>query len=118
MSWWKKLLLDVCVAFVVWAIGYLVFYAAGEERVEALAYVPMLSGIMFGCACESLSWKPGLQTVMWIVGVPLLAIGFLAQFIGRRGKGWIVVGAVSVALWWAAGVFIAFVMAAWSHWDG
>jgi hypothetical protein len=55
---------------------------------------------------------------MWIVGVPLLAIGFLAQFIGRRGKGWIVVGAVSVALWWAAGVFIAFVMAAWSHWDG
>lgn len=118
MSWWKKLLLDVCVAFVVWAIGYLVFYAAGEERVEALAYVPVFPGIMFGSAWEEFAHRPELRAALWLVVLTFSAIGFVSQFIGRRGKGWIVVGAVSVALWWAAGVFIAFVMAAWSHWDG
>lgn len=105
MSRMKKLALDAIVAAVVWAGGLLVFHAMGwwEDR-SALVWVP-LTPIMVVMADGK-----SLGVLLWRIGVLLLPVMFSAQFIGRRGWGWTVAGALAVALWFAVGIFFMMAM--------
>lgn len=110
MGWKKKLALDAAVAVAVWVLGFMVFFAAGErETLACLALVPLLpvTGFWLG---DCFAWGP-MGKWLWDISLLLLPVLFAGQFVGRRGRGWTVAGAAAVALWFAAGVLIAWVAA-------
>ena len=118
MSWKRKLLLDAVVAAVVWTIGLVLFVATGEtDDLFALLLVPLAPAEVFWLNCKDWMWtgRCNVYEWLWLVGVPLSAATFFAQFLGRRA--WTAVpGAVAVALWWGAGVFLAWVWASLHPW--
>jgi hypothetical protein len=105
MNWWRKLALDAVVAAVVWAAGVWVFHAAGEwESREFLVWVPLGPVWLIWAVGELGGWG-------WVGGLCVLPVVFAGQFIGRRGWGWTVAGALAVAIWFAVGVWVAVAMA-------
>lgn len=126
MGWKKKLALDAAVAVAVWVVtalcGYLLWYFKfrwqGEltwQDLPCLFWAPLLPAIIFCWQCHELVCRPGVAPCLWIVGLGLLPVAFVAQFLGRRGWIWTVLGVASVAIWWGIGTSVAIVMVALSH---
>ena len=118
MGWKGKLALDGLVAVVVWAIGAVLFFQfMDKEDLEILFFVPGLPAVMFFMCCRDFNWPRNMVEFVWLVVPPVLWVLLMMQFTKRRSVVWTVLGAVAVGLWWACGVLVAFVLAAFPSSD-
>lgn len=123
MGWKKKLALDAAVAVAVWVVFGLWYYHRevygewGWQDLPSLLWAPLLPAIIFRQLWQNLGCRLGFAPFLWVAGLGLLPVAFVAQFLERRGWIWTVLGAASVAIWWWFGTWYVISMnAVFYHW--
>jgi hypothetical protein len=123
MGWKKNLALDAAIIVAVWVVFGLWYYHRevygewGWQDLPSLFLAPLWPAIIFSCQCQRLVCRPGVAPFLWVAGLGLLPVAFVAQFVGRRGWIWTVLGAASVAIWWGFGTWYVISMNDFfNHW--